>query len=377
MGRAWLALFAASIAALPDVSRAGTPLCSEAPGRLPSGMDGLPELSKVADSTLPAVVGVLTTQDERASPPGDSLKGLLEHFRGDGQRKGLATGFIIHPDGFIITNAHVIEGASRIRIEVGDDQERLPARVVGTDGPSDIALLKVDAGRPLTALPLGDSDRLRTAEWVLVVGNPFGLSQSVTLGIVSHIGRADIAPMGHDGYYDFIQTDAPINPGNSGGPLVNLLGEVVGIATAINATGQGIGFAVPINMAKEILQQLREHGHVVRSWMGLSVRELRGPGRAGKGRELVVTEVVNGGPAAAGGLKVGDIITGFGAHRLPSAARLRWYVATAGVGRSVSLTVRRGAAEHSVRVELGELPADDESDETAAVGTSAEGALNP
>ncbi len=367
MGRARLALFAASIA-LSDVSRAGTPLCSEASERHPRGKDGLPELSKLADATLPAVVGILTTQDERAAPPDDSLKGLLERFRGDGQRKGLATGFIIHSDGFIITNAHVIEGASRIQIEVGGDQERLPARVIGADGPSDIALLKVDAGHPLTALPLGDSDRVRTAEWVLVVGNPFGLSQSVTLGIVSHTGRADIAPMGHDGYYDFIQTDAPINPGNSGGPLVNLLGEVVGIATAINATGQGIGFAVPINMAKEILQQLREHGHVVRSWMGLSVRELRGPGLAGKGRELVVTAVVNGSPAAAGGLKVGDIITGLDAHRLPSAARLRWYVATAGVGRSVSLTVRRGVAEHSVRVELGELPAAGEADETATVG---------
>ncbi len=377
MGRAWLALVTASIVALSSVSRAGTPLCSEATGRHPSGKDGLPELSKLADSTLPAVVGVLTTQDERASPPGDSSKGLLERFRNDGQRKGLASGFIIHPDGFIITNAHVIEGASRVQIEVGDGQERLPARVVGTDGPSDIALLKVNAGRPLDALPLGDSERLRTAEWVLVVGNPFGLSQSVTLGIVSHTGRADIAPMGHDGYYDFIQTDAPINPGSSGGPLVNLLGEVVGIATAINATGQGIGFAVPINMAKEILQQLRDHGRVVRSWMGLSVRELRGRARAEKGRELVVTGVVNGSPAAAGGLKVGDVITGFDAHRIPSAARLRWYVATAGVGRSVSLTVRRGAAEHSVRVELGELPAAGEADETATVGTSAEGALHP
>jgi serine protease Do len=233
--------------------------------------------------------------------------------------------------------------------------------VVGRDDASDVALLKVDAGRPLDVLPLGDSDRLRVADWVMVVGNPFGLSHTVTVGIVSQIGRSGVAPAGREGYYDFLQTDASINPGNSGGPLVNLRGEVVGIATAVNTTGQGIGFAVPINMAKQILTQLREHGRVVHSWMGVSVRELHGAAAAPPvpghpRRELLVTSVDGGSPAYAGGLRVGDVITGFDGQSISTAARLRWYVAMAGVGRSISIRVRRGAAEHSMHVQLAELP---------------------
>jgi serine protease Do len=188
------------------------------------------------------------------------------------------------------------------------------------------------------------------------------------VGVISHMGRTDIAPQGHAGYHDFIQTDASINPGSSGGPIINLHGEVVGIATAINATGQGIGFAVPINMAKGILQQLREQGRVVRSWMGVSVRELKRLALGNGGRHVVVTSVVNGSPAATSGLRVGDVITGFDGQGIPSAARLRWYVSTAGVGRSVSLTVRRSGAERSVRVELGELPLSDEADAADAGG---------
>jgi S1-C subfamily serine protease len=324
----------------------------------PVARGALPELSQVAQAVLPAVVGILTTQAAADAPAaGDPLKDFFEHFKGEGGRKGLATGFVIHPDGFIVTNAHVVEGAGRVEVEIGEEDERVPARVVGRDEASDIALLKVDVGRPLPVLSLGDSDRLQIAEWVMVVGNPFGLSHTVTLGIVSHTGRADVVPAGRDGYYDFIQTDASINPGNSGGPIVNLRGEVIGIATAINATGQGIGFAVPINMAKEIVGQLRDHGQVIRSWMGVSVRESRPkPNGPAHGREIVVTDVVRGGPAASSGLKVGDVITAFDGRRIPSAARLRWYVATAGVGKAVSMSVRRGAGEQLLRVELAELP---------------------
>jgi S1-C subfamily serine protease len=370
MARAWLALAAAGLAALPRVPGAAPPASSEREGR---ARGGLPELSRLARSALPAVVGVLTTQEERTGPAeGDPMKDLLDRFRGEGVRKGIASGFIIDPQGFIITNAHVLEGASRVQVELGDEQERLPARVVGRDEPTDVALLKVEAGRTLAALPLGDSDQIQIAEWVMVIGNPFGLAHSVTVGVVSHTGRADIAPQGHDGYHDFIQTDASINPGSSGGPLVNLRGEVVGIATAINATGQGIGFAVPINMAKGILQQLREQGHVVRSWMGVSVRELRHAALEGGGRQVVVTDVVSGGPAASSGLKVGDVITGLDGQHIPSAARLRWYVSTAGVGRKVSLTVRRGGAERSLRVELAELPrpADSGGAEAGGLGSA-------
>jgi serine protease Do len=366
MAGGWVVVgLAALLTATPDGARSG-PLYRKARATevrpaeqkdTPS-RGGLPELSEVAQQVLPAVVGILTTQGAADAPAaGDPLKDFFDHFKRDGARKGLATGFLIHPDGFIVTNAHVVEGAARVEVELGEDEERVPARVLGRDEASDIALLKVDAGRPLPVLSLGDSDRLQIAEWVMVVGNPFGLSHTVTLGIVSHTGRADVVPAGRDGYYDFIQTDASINPGNSGGPVVNLRGEVVGIATAINATGQGIGFAVPINMAKEIVGQLREHGQVVRSWMGVSVRELR-PKSGGpvRGREVVVTDVVMGGPAATSGLEVGDVITAFDGRRVPSAARLRWYVATAGVGRAVSMSVRRGVAEQLLTVELCELP---------------------
>ncbi|GEJ59441.1 S1C family serine protease [Anaeromyxobacter diazotrophicus] len=336
----------------------------------------LPELTRLAQAALPAVVGIVTVQGERDPAPGDPLKDVFDHFRGDAPRRGLASGFVIDPSGLILTNAHVVEGAARVEVEVGEDGERLPGRVVGKDPASDVALVEVSAGRALPALPLGDSDRLQIAEWLMVVGNPFGLAHTVTVGIVSHTGRSDVVPSGRDGYYDFIQTDASINPGNSGGPLLNLRGEVVGIATAINASGQGIGFAVPINMAKEILAQLRDHGRVVRSWLGVSVRELRpAAGRAARPREVVVTGVVTGGPAAASGLKVGDVITGFEGRSVATAARLRWYVATAGVGRSVALQVRRGPDERSLHVELGPLP--DAAEDGAVTGTgSASGALD-
>ncbi len=322
-------------------------------------ISGLPELTRLAEGASPAVVGVLTIQKLPAGAANDSLRELFDKLH-DGPRKGIGSGFIIHRDGWVVTNAHVIEGAARVEVDFGEGFQRLQAKVVGADSESDIALLKVSAGRPLPFVSLGDSDRIALAEWVLVIGSPFGLDHSVTLGIVSHTGRADISPAGRTGSYDFIQTDAPINPGNSGGPVLNLRGEVIGIATAVNATGQGIGFAVPINMAKEILQQLREHGRVVRSWLGVAVRKAPNPagGRAG----VVVTEVTSGGPADSAGVKVGDVITGFQGHAIRTPARLRWYVSTAGVGREVEVRLRRGAGpERSVRVPLARLPTSEEA----------------
>lgn len=374
MPRRWLALVALA---------ASVPVCAAAGSRLPAerhepearSRSSLPELSRLAETALPAVVGIVTTQGARPSlAPGDPLNEALEHLRGDVPRRGLASGFIVQADGYILTNAHVVEGVAQVEVELGEDGERLPARVVGLDEASDVALVKVVAGRPLPTLPLGDSDRVQIAEWVMVVGNPFGLAHTVTVGIVSHTGRSDVVPAGRDGCYDFIQTDASINPGSSGGPILNLRGQVVGIATAINATGQGIGFAVPINMAKEILPQLRAHGRVLRSWMGVSVRELRlGASRGLRGRQVVVTDVVNGSPAASSGLAVGDVITGFEGRGVPSAARLRWYVATAGVGRHVALTVRRGAAERSVQVALvAEAPQADRTAQAPASGVATE-----
>lgn len=358
MQRAWLAWCAAGLVAFPGVPSAEAPVCAvppQAPEARASA--GSPDLSGLARAILPAVVGVVTTARPE-SDAGDPLKGLLDGLGGDSAHQGVATGFIVHPDGYIVTNAHVLEGAARVQVQLGDDEERLPATVVGVDDPTDVALLKVRAGRPLPALAMGDSDRLQVADWVMVAGSPFGLSHTVTVGIVSHVERDDIAPAGHEGYHEFIQTDASINPGNSGGPVVNLQGEVIGIATAINAAGQGIGFAVPINMAKQVVGQLRERGRVVRSWMGVSVREIRHnlARPPGSGREVVVTEIVKGGPAALSGLRVGDVIAGLNGQVIPSAARLRWDVASAGVGRRVSLQVRRGGDLRSLQVQLGQLP---------------------
>ncbi len=319
---------------------------------------GLPELTRLAQDASPAVVGVLTVQ-KPPSASDDSLRDLFDKLH-DGPRKGIGSGFIIHRDGWIVTNAHVIEGAAKVEVDFGEGSPHLPARVVGTDAESDVALLKIEAGRPLPFVSLGDSDTVAVAEWVLVIGSPFGLDHSVTLGIVSHTARSDISPVGRPGTYDFIQTDAPINPGNSGGPVLNLRGEVIGIATAVNATGQGIGFAVPINMAKEILGQLRERGRVVRSWLGIAVQEA--PPRQGVRAAVVVTEVTSGGPADTAGVRVGDVITGFQGHAIRTPARLRWYASTAGVGREVEVRLRRGAGpERSFRVALAGIPPAEEA----------------
>jgi serine protease Do len=331
---AWAALVAAAVVAAAG-ARDDRPLYTEvkAPPALPQVAGGLPDLSRLAQDTVPAVVGVVTTQ---APPPGaddEQLRELFERLH-DGARKGIGSGFIIHRDGWVLTNAHVVEGAQVVEVDMGGGEPRLTARVVGADSESDVALLKVDARKPL----------------------PFiGLDHTVTLGIVSHTGRTDISPVGRPGSYDFIQTDASINPGNSGGPVLNLRGEAIGIATAVNATGQGIGFAVPINMAKEIVGQLRDKGRVVRSWLGVAVREPTGEApRDG----VVVTEVAAGGPAAAAGVKVGDVITNFQGHEIRSPSRLRWYVSTAGVGRQVEIRTRRGQGpERAFRVALAEVPA--------------------
>jgi serine protease Do len=351
----WAAVIAA-VASLAGPGAAQRPLYSEAkapPAPAPA-VAGLPDLSQLAQGAMPAVVGIVTTQ---APPPGatdEQLRELLEKLH-DGPRRGIGSGFVIHREGWVLTNAHVIEGAATVEVDLGGGAPRLAARVVGADAEADVALLKVEPARPLAFVPLGDSDRVAVAEWVLVIGSPFGLDHSVTLGIVSHTGRADISPVGRPGTYDFIQTDASINPGNSGGPVLNLRGEVIGIATAVNATGQGIGFAIPINMAKEIVGQLRDRGRVVRSWLGVAVREAPAPDGARTG--VVVTEVASGGPAAAAGLKVGDVITGFEGHDIRTPARLRWYVSTAGVGRQVEVRLRRGEGpERSVRISLAEVP---------------------
>lgn len=367
-------LSGASPARGPLAVTAERPLWTEArPAAFPPPATdgGLPDLAHLAKAAVPGVVGVVTLQEPHAGK-GDALDGLLDKMH-DGPRKGIGSGFIIQKDGWIVTNAHVVEGADRVEVDLDERRPRVPAKVVGKDSESDIALLKIDPPHPLTVLPLGDSDGLAMGQWVMVIGSPFGLDHTVTVGIVSHTGRSDISPVGRPGYYDFVQTDAPINPGNSGGPVLDLQGHVIAIATAVNATGQGIGFAIPINMAKQIIGQLHDHGRVVRSWLGVAVREAPATATVDPAG-VVVTDVTAGGPAAAAGVKPGDVITAFEGHSVRTPGRLRWYVSTAGVGREVEVKVNRGGAERLVKVELSGVPPKEQAREAAAEAAARAGA---
>ncbi len=326
-----------------------------------------PDFASLAHAALPAVVGIVATQQHGASASGDPMREFLDRMYGEGDQKapvrGLGTGFFIQSDGFILTNGHVVEGASDIMVSVGTEEtgeRNYPATVVGRDEPTDIALLKIEGGTSFPVVALGDSDTLSVGQWVLAIGNPFGLSHSVTVGIVSYKGRRDVNPSGRPGYYDFIQTDASINPGNSGGPLLNTRGEVIGINSAINASGQGIGFAIPINMARQIADELRRHGRVARGRIGISVQDLT-PDLADSfalpdGHGAVITEVEPDGPGERAGLRVGDVVRAFDHAPIDHTYKLRWLAATAGGGHTVTALVRRGRQDLKVTVTLDEAP---------------------
>src|SRR4030066_1453489 len=240
---------------------------------------------RLAKELNPVVVNISTTQvvKQRSGVPFPEFKSPFEDFFGDElksfgeaperefKRQSLGSGFIINKEGYILTNNHVVENAEEIIVTLSDKKEKeYKAKVVGKDARLDVALIKIDANGDLPVANLGDCDKLEVGEWVMAIGNPFGLSHTVTAGIVSAKGGV----IGAGPYDNFIQTDAAINPGNSGGPLFNIRGEVVGINTAIIAGGQGIGFATPINMVKEVLIQLKDKGHVTRGWIGVSIQEL-------------------------------------------------------------------------------------------------------
>ena len=273
----------------------------------------------------------------------------------DGQ--GLGTGFIIHERGLVLTNHHVVDGAEEIVVRLSNDQE-YEAKVVGAYPPLDVALLSFAPNEKLVAAPLGDSERVEIGEWVIAIGNPFGLNHTVTAGIVSAKGRRDISPGSEPNLARFIQTDASINPGNSGGPLINIRGEVIGINTAINPAGQGIGFAVPIDMIKTVLPQLAT-GKVLRSFLGVVVgpvaRELAN--QSGRSRSgAFVSSVREDGPAARAGVVAGDIITHIDGKVVEHWEDLPWYASIAGISRAVPLTVNRRGKVHDMSVTLAPFP---------------------
>ncbi|WP_370459065.1 trypsin-like peptidase domain-containing protein [Aggregicoccus sp. 17bor-14] len=312
-------------------------------------------LAEVARKAMPAVVSITT----RTAAPEGATAGAE-----DEPQKGIGSGFIIHPDGYILTSAHVVAGADSVSISVLNargEAEEYEAAVVGEDERTDFALLKIDAPRKLPVLKLATAERVQVADWIVVIGNPFGLAHSVTVGVVSYKGRTDITPNGHDADFDYLQTDASINPGNSGGPVLDLQGEVVAIANAVNVTGQGIGFAIPIDIAKAVLPQLKEHGRVRRGWLGISVAdwspELADSLNLSRRQHgIVVTDVVAGSPADEAGLRVGDLISGLDGKPLSRAHALRWAMSTRQEGHSVGLHVRRDTKRFAVRVRLGNPP---------------------
>jgi serine protease Do len=289
--------------------------------------------------------------------------------------QGLGTGFLVDKAGVVLTNYHVIEGASTVRVKLSDERE-LPGEVVATDHITDIAVVRIDA-KGLRPLPLGDSDTLDVGDWVVAIGNPFGLSHTVSAGIISAKGRSrQDVQLDPSGYYDFLQTDASINPGNSGGPLLNLKGEVVGINTAIRGGGaQGIGFAIPINMVKQLLPMLLRDGHVTRSALGINIgdaRELTDDDRHALGIPpsdrlfgAVIILVAPAGPADRAGLVTGDIVVAFEGQPIERSAQLQWLASTSGVGRTVKLRVRRATNLFDVKVTLGRLAEQDQPAESA------------
>ena len=332
---------------------------------------GLPNFAALVKRVGPSVVNVSTTQTRRTaqdipSPfgPGDPRNDLLERFFGgriprgpQPRQNGVGSGFIIDSNGTILTNYHVVGEAEKISVTLADGK-RHDAKVIGKDPKTDIAVIKIDVGRELPAVNLGDSDRLEVGEWVVAIGNPFGLDHTVTSGIVSAKGRQ----IGAGPYDNFIQTDASINPGNSGGPLLNLRGEVVGINTAIfSQTGGniGIGFAIPTNSVKDLLPQLKDKGRVVRGYLGTTVQRITPEIAESLGLKqatgALVADVIKGGPAEKAGLKAGDIIVEFDKKEIKDSSDLPPVVARVVPGTAVQLKLMREGKQISLPITVGEL----------------------
>ena len=331
-------------------------------------LSGLSEaLADVADAVRPAVVNISTTSvvNMEDSPYGDMFNDpFFRHFFGDGhpgmKRKykssALGSGVIVNENGFILTNNHVVKGADEIKVILYDKRE-FKGKVVGTDPRTDLSVVKIEA-KNLPTLTLGDSSKLKTGDVVLAIGNPFGLNQTITMGIVSAVGRSNI---GLADFEDFIQTDAAINPGNSGGALVNGRGELVGINTAIFSTSggyMGIGFAIPSDMAKSVMDSIIKHGKVIRGWLGVSIQNLTPDLAKSLGIKetegALIAGVENSSPADKAGLKRGDLITEMNGKKITDATTLRNVVASMAPGAKADIKIIRSGKELTITAVLGE-----------------------
>ena len=352
----------------------------------PAPSVNLPDFSGLAEHVAPSVVNISSTQEVKGGPlapggpggpgggeddPFHDFFGPFERFFGPPRRmpykaKSLGSGFVIDTKGYILTNNHVVENADEIVVKLSSGKE-FKAKVVGRDPKTDIALIEIHGASDLTPVVLGDSDGLKVGQWVVAIGNPFGLENTVTVGTVSALGRH----INQGPYDNFIQTDAAINPGNSGGPLLNTRGEVVGINTAIFSRGGGnigIGFAIPISLAKEIVPQLKEKGHVTRGWLGVMIQKVTPDIADSLGlpsaKGALVADVVKEGPAEAAGIKQGDVIVEYDGKPVNDSAELPLLVARTAVGKTVKLKVIRDKAEQAFSIKIAEL----KEEETAQAG---------
>jgi serine protease Do len=343
----------------------------------------LPNFSALAKQVQPGVVNIRTVKTTKEGGP------VFRHFFGNpfGNRdpfsnrdpfgeggpgrefkqRSLGSGFIIDAEGFIVTNNHVVENADQIKVRLADERE-YDAKIIGRDSRTDLALIRIEGAKNLAPLKMGDSEKLEVGSWVLAVGSPFGLEQTVTAGIVSAKGRF----IGAGPYDDFIQTDASINPGNSGGPLLNMNGEVIGINTAIVAQGQGIGFAIPVSLAQNIVAQLKDHGSVTRGWMGVGIQDLT-PELAEyyalkDQKGVLVIQVFPGDPADRAGIKARDIIVAVDGKPVGTSRELTSAVAGMAVGKEVPVKILRDGKEQTLKVQLAER----KDEELAAKGAAPE-----
>jgi len=328
----------------------------------------LPSFADLVEKLKPSVLNISTTStfSQRGlfpkSPFGEEnpFEEFFKRFFGDipqqeFKQSGLGSGFIISEDGYVVTNNHVIDKAQDIEV-VLEDGKKYKADIIGKDAKTDLAVLKINPEKMLQAVVFGNSDKLRIGDWVVAIGNPFGLGYTVTVGIVSAKGRS----LGLSSYDDFIQTDASLNPGNSGGPLFNQMGDVIGVNTAIVAGGQGIGFAIPINMAKNVIEQLKDKGKVVRGWLGVLVQPIT-PAIAEsmklkEPKGALVGDVTPNSPAEKAGIQRGDVIVDFNGNKIEDVSDLTTLAAVTPPGTEVKLKVMKDGSVKDIDVKLGEFP---------------------
>jgi len=360
LGVSVMLLLAAAFAFSPAVSAQTSGLLPGAPG----------SFSRLVKRARPSVVNISTVKIIKGRMPfsfhgpfkqNDPLKEFFDRFFKDQlpkdfKQKSLGSGFIIDKKGYILTNNHVVEKTDEITVRLADDRE-FKARIVGRDPKTDLALIRIKADGPLRPLPLGDSDKLEVGDWVVAIGNPFGLGSTVTAGIVS----AKYRHIGTSSYDNFIQTDASINPGNSGGPLLNTAGEVIGINSAIiSQTGGsiGIGFAIPVNMARDLLPQLKK-GKVIRGWLGVMIQHITPALREKLGLKsehgALVADVTSGGPAEKAGIKRGDVIVSFDGKPIREMNDLPYLVACTPIHKKVEVVVIRNGGRKTISVKVGRM----------------------